>query len=380
MKAKIRDEIRSLFSTKEQLQNEEYEIYLDMVKGIAIFLVVLGHSGTISISINKWLSTFHLPAFFIISGILMNLTQKAEIPFSIFLKNKIKQILVPYLCFSFVTIFFLLINIFANVLEWKDLTQLICQTLSLQGYSAMWFLTTLFFAEIYVIILLKGLKRIFNKNINTSIILCIITTVFAIIIYNFYHNYIFKVVPVIITNEIRIFVKAFVGSAFISYGYLIWNILSYIDNVKSTGSKKNIRRVIEVLIGTVLFSVNIIILPYIQLMDLNNLNVGELYQYLLLGVGGCFSLLLICRNTPNIPIMSYCGQNSLIIMCTHLNFYVLFIALFICQFVAAHLPGNYDILWCLSSMICVICLEIVLIIMIKIYFPFMLGKCKKRSN
>ena len=55
MRTKIRDEIKYLFSTKEQLQNEEYKIYLDMVKGLAIILVVLGHSNAISISINTWL-------------------------------------------------------------------------------------------------------------------------------------------------------------------------------------------------------------------------------------------------------------------------------------------------------------------------------------
>lgn len=380
MRTKIRDEIKYLFSSKEQLQNEEYKIYLDMVKGLAIILVVLGHSNAISISINTWLSTFHLPTFFIISGILINLTRKEEIPFKKFLKNRVKQILVPYICFSLVAIIFLLINIFTDNLKWNALKELIYQTLTLQGYSAMWFLTALFFAELFVIILLKGLTTFCNKSNYVSIILCILTTIIAVATYYFFNNHIITVVSTSIVNEIKIFVKAFIGSAFVSYGYFIWNILCRIDNVKITENRKNICKIIELCIGVILFFINIVVVPYIRLADLNNLNVGELYKYLLLGVLGSLSLILICRSIPNIPVLSYFGQNSLIIMCTHLNFYILFIALFICQFVAAHLPGNYDVLWCLLSMICAMCLEIAVIMIIKIYLPFMLGKSQKRSS
>ena len=179
-----------------------------------------------------------------------------------------------------------------------------------------------------------------------------------------------------ITEEIRIFVKAFVAGAFISCGYFICDVFSWIDNKKNSSNRRILYRFVELLVGVILSFVNIIVLPYIQLMDLNNLNVGELYKYLLLGVGGSLGLILICRNIPNIPILSYYGQNSLIIMCTHLNCYVLYIALVLGQYIAAHIPGNYIKLWCISSMMCVMILEIPVIIFIKVFFPFMLGKKK----
>lgn len=46
--------------------------YIDIVKGIGIFLMVLGHSYSEDNAslIIKWLYSFHMPLFFIVSGVL----------------------------------------------------------------------------------------------------------------------------------------------------------------------------------------------------------------------------------------------------------------------------------------------------------------------
>ena len=44
--------------------------YLDMAKGIGIFLVILGHIEYIREDTLKWISSFHMPLFFVIGGIL----------------------------------------------------------------------------------------------------------------------------------------------------------------------------------------------------------------------------------------------------------------------------------------------------------------------
>ena len=49
--------------------------YLDVYRGIAMILVVLGHSvGTIQDPINWYIISFHMPVFFFISGICFNLS------------------------------------------------------------------------------------------------------------------------------------------------------------------------------------------------------------------------------------------------------------------------------------------------------------------
>lgn len=59
--------------------------YIDIAKGILIILVVLGHITTfphaITYGIKAVITSFHMPAFFIISGILTN-TEKIQQTFS----------------------------------------------------------------------------------------------------------------------------------------------------------------------------------------------------------------------------------------------------------------------------------------------------------
>jgi len=349
-----------------------------MVKGIAIILVVLGHSGTINGTINTWLSTFHLPAFFIVSGILMHAKKEAKRPLLSNLKHKSIRLFVPYICFSIGTALFILKDIYAGLLGWPVMQELALKTITLQGYSVMWFLTALFFAECYVMVLLKVLEKICRKDVLISALLCVVTTALAFLFYNWYKNTVVASFSAIIADEIRIFVKAFVASAFISYGFLLCDIFSVLDTKKTRNRTKEIGYgLAELLVGILLIGVNIAVTPKIQLMDLNNLNVGTIGQYLLLGGGGSLGLLLLCRNIPNIPLLSYYGQNSLIIMCTHVNFYVLYVALVISQYIAGHLPGNYAVWWCLCSMTGGMLLEIPLIFIIKTFFPFMLGQKKK---
>ncbi|MFD0826997.1 acyltransferase family protein [Neobacillus sp. M.A.Huq-85] len=69
--------------------------YLDIAKGILIILVVLGHSPYANRYVIYW---FHMPAFFIISGLLY----KKGRPVSLF--QNIKSLFIPYVSFSLINI------------------------------------------------------------------------------------------------------------------------------------------------------------------------------------------------------------------------------------------------------------------------------------
>ena len=45
--------------------------WVDIAKGIGIFLMVMGHTGIPRIG-NQWIYSFHMPLFFFISGFLFN--------------------------------------------------------------------------------------------------------------------------------------------------------------------------------------------------------------------------------------------------------------------------------------------------------------------
>lgn len=67
--------------------------YIDAIKGLGIFLVVLGHHKTI---LSEYIYSFHMPLFFLLSGIF----HKNYSNYKIFLEKKIKNLIIPYFIFS----------------------------------------------------------------------------------------------------------------------------------------------------------------------------------------------------------------------------------------------------------------------------------------
>lgn len=72
---------------------EKRNIYLDVIKGIGIFLVVLAHVSRHSIT--GVIYSFHMPLFFIISGYIYGKYNKIE-SCRLFIQRKISSLLVPY--------------------------------------------------------------------------------------------------------------------------------------------------------------------------------------------------------------------------------------------------------------------------------------------
>lgn len=67
------------------------EEWIDIIKGILIICVVLGHSNINYSDILFW---FHMPLFFIINGYLW---KNKDIKLSVFIRDKMKRLLIPWL-------------------------------------------------------------------------------------------------------------------------------------------------------------------------------------------------------------------------------------------------------------------------------------------
>jgi len=140
----IKQEFKLLFDTNTQSHNGKRIISLDMARGIAIILVVMGHSIFINDSLNIWLSTFHLPAFFLISGWLMQEKNEYEVSYTAILKRKAIGILIPYLWFSIGSLILDFIKVLLGRFTPDILITHALETITFQGYSVMWFLPVLF--------------------------------------------------------------------------------------------------------------------------------------------------------------------------------------------------------------------------------------------
>lgn len=75
--------------------------YIDFVKGVAIFLMVLCHAG-LQNSFTQWIYSFHMPLFFIVSGFLVGNSYK---PIISYIRRKSKQLLIPYFLFALILCF-----------------------------------------------------------------------------------------------------------------------------------------------------------------------------------------------------------------------------------------------------------------------------------
>lgn len=130
--------------------------WIDTIKGITIFLVVLGHT----ILPQNWLNyifSFHMPLFFFLSGYLFN-PEKYPSFFGFAIK-KVKTLLWPYLVFF--AIGFIYWAFYFNPKNYLDaFWQLVLSGDRLYApFIPLWFLTCLFLLENYFYLIQKYLNK-----------------------------------------------------------------------------------------------------------------------------------------------------------------------------------------------------------------------------
>lgn len=315
--------------------------YLDVVKGFGIILVVLGHIYAWNPSINRgivvtWIYSFHMPLFFIVSGILIK--YKNNFNTKSFIISRVKNILIPYIIFSLcnalVKIILYGFNINAFILD-------IIYTFTLIGVD-MWFLQALFLAEVLFILFKNNIKNRYIRILFISIL------------------FIFSL---FITKENR-FALQFVSRVFISLGFVTIGYYSY----------EMLNKVNIPLLGLVtLLGIQIILSKYNGFVDLNNLVFNSRVLYILDSILGAITIILIFKKINlNNKFIKYCGMNSLLIFVTHGNIIYLF-RKFINENMHGYISG-------LVLFLLIMIIEVPIIEIINKYLPFMTGKFKRKEK
>ncbi len=306
--------------------------YLDIAKGIGIILVILGHISYLNENTRIFIVSFHMPLFFVISGMLIHLKNERSREMDTLIKNKAVRMMLPYFIYSLLGI---VIYIFYYLLTgrdggWSAVASDLVQTVTLYGFSVMWFLPALFGSELLFLFLLKKEKRLFI----TPIIVLILSLAAILLNYRleaanaiYGLNTVFSVFHLIAVMLLRIPVAAsFVAAGF--YISMLW------DRGSAIGPGRFSRLTIpaDLFIGTDLIIVTVIFSHINGVTDLHFLIFNNVLFYYIAALSGSFGLILICKaletvaGTPPCRLLSYFGINSLIIMVTHLNFYVLLLA------------------------------------------------------
>jgi acyltransferase len=127
--------------------------WLDTSKGIGIFLVIIGHIN-IDPSIRGQIYAFHMPLFFILSGLLFSNRK----PFKDFLLNKTRSLLIPYVAFSVIAVILVKLLIDQPSNHFVK-TMIVSKRNNIDYDQPLWFLTALFIIEIIFYFISKYFKN-----------------------------------------------------------------------------------------------------------------------------------------------------------------------------------------------------------------------------
>lgn len=182
--------------------------YLDVLRGIAIVLMIIGHIGG-QPYIDRYIHMFHMPVWFFISGWLYHDKHSS---YKSIISKKFRSLIIPYAFWGIVQYpIWVAFNIDANNKLQPLINLLWVNTSELMPIAgALWFLTSLFFAEIIFIFIDRTVS---NKWLKATFFICIA------IIGNLYTTIINIRLPWAIDTS-------FVGAGFIYIGQLVrkyWN-------------------------------------------------------------------------------------------------------------------------------------------------------------
>ena len=340
------------------------EKWIDTVKGIAMFLVVLGHCGKDNLIYNGiyWI---HLPLFIIVSGILFYVNKKWEgQSFTENIIHKSKQLLYPYIMFGLLLIISRYLNYIVTGFKFRLSTYL--NLIARLENSTNWFLPILFFSEIIFIFIIKRI----NVNLSSTkgiikVLICVfafvgLTALFVTLKTHFINN-------LFLTRTFTILGRISSFSVFLLIGYLFANIfehykLIYINN-------KNILLPILTLIFVIVFY--ICNSGALGPCDLHFIRWNNTFIYFIASCISCCALIgIFAISKYNNAIFNTIGETSLIINGTHNSIYIK-------HFARRIVSENFSYIYQLSTIgpLCVAALTIVveLIIVVPILqkaFPF----------
>ncbi len=270
--------------------------YIDYTKGFGIIMIIFAHCTQSFLALypaNFFVCSFHVPIFFIASGILSNKVSMKYSRIVDLIKTRFHSLLIPYMIFSAINSLIKMTVLGLTGQITSDSIKSETIELLLIGNGTVWFLMTLFLTEIlfffvrYCVIITKLF----------IMILCLILP-FAV------NDY--------CINPLHVFVIRVVAAlGYFIVGYLLCEIM---DRMRE-GSY-------ILLVGIVLMVLGGIVYCYLgsdfSFYDgkFNNI-VGSLSCSICLSCGVVLAFKYLDNKNINLRILDYYGRNSLVVMLVH---------------------------------------------------------------
>ena len=333
--------------------------YLDMAKGIGIFLVILGHIEYIREDTLKWISSFHMPLFFVIGGILAYEKREEGRPFFSALAARARGTLVPYAAF---TIMLLTMNTLEHFLEPGALSgaQLARQYVDAAtgyGIHILWFLPAYFTAGAIFLLLEKGLRHVSR---NLAVLLLAVGAYGVTVIFRL-DQYAVMDLPLIGYAGMDLLITLLRGVLAMPFLLMGWYLGALYGRLP--------RKAFPVL--ALLLIPGGILALHASVFDLHYLYV-EPWHYLT-ALLSCAGLTALMRALPAIRPLAWLGRNSLVIMCTHAAFFVVYYVSLGMFFIDNRIPLPQPV-FNLGVAVLVCAAEIPVVLIFNRYFGYLLGR------
>ncbi len=344
--------------------------YMDMVKGIAIILVVVGHSTVASDGVLTWLTSFHMPLFFILSGILFYLKHSHTEDFKDYAIKRFRGMMIPYFIFSviYIGVFYYYLMRFPEVMTREFIDDSYLQALSLYGISVLWFLPTIFFGELAFYGLMKLLPR-------WAVVLIVSGLAFL---------------PPIAKGGLDVILPDSVTGASLFGRYFLLGVLRIPQAVAFLGigygvrylcdvfarRRGPIRPSVEVFLGIGLMILHAAAAFGNERVDIHFIIQGDPILFHVAACSATFGLLLLCRHVPKIWLLDVLGVNSLIVMLTHLDCQVLSYGIQFATKMNTFITRAKDYLFMFNLFAFVLVGELILIYIINRWLYFLIGRSK----
>jgi fucose 4-O-acetylase-like acetyltransferase len=338
-------------------------VWIDIIKGFAIFLVVFGHetmrvTQQSFVELTKYIYSFHIPLFFVISGMLF----VKNGTFNEYIIKKIKTIIIPYVSFSILLYVFWLV-VGRHVSSSTDVISPLVAFLGIfygqpkymPWNPPMWFLLCLFIVNCLFYILHTDKKK--------TIIYII---VFALI------GYISRCLPYRLPWMID---TAFTAFSLYGIGFILKDFV--LNDRKTENKNCNIILILFLLIfGFVTSVIN-------GRVEMASIVYSNYILFFVSAISSSLAYILIAKAISNLKIfihfinvITYFGKNSMIILICHGR------AGTVLKCIYVYILGiNYNDISMIHKFVFSLLIMLICVPAINIfnnYFPFMLGKSKEK--
>lgn len=307
--------------------------FIDYAKGVCIMFIVLFHEQVSRLPYAaKWggyVTTVYVVMFFLMSGLFFKPVE---------LKAKLKRLLIPFLSFYVISFGVYAAKAFLkhDVIEWyKFILPFIGKTTGFEG-SALWFLISLMEIITMAYLIAKYLR--FQSGLPLSI---------AMSVFGYYLGTCFKVPYFIDVSMLCL--------PFFMVGYY------YKENILQMKMKYGLGLF---LLSIIFFMLN----PGWTNVSMNNEPSGYII-FTLVALTGSIGIIVLCKLVKIKvlqKLLTFYGQNTLIIMCTHM------MLLNIPFFIDRHIWNHWSSVIC--GFICIMLIEIPVIFLINKHAKFLIGK------